>query len=101
MPKQKKGYITPHVCVPITNPRRNIPSECDQQARYRLQLSALDSFHTEIQGPVFLSVGLRSNLICSIILIWTNHLTFIWTHLQLKTHHSAELSRKVKTYFNY
>ena len=57
MPKQKKGYITPHVCVPITDPRRNIPSECDQQARYRLQLSVLDSFHTEIQGPVFLSVG--------------------------------------------
>ena len=57
MPKQKKGHTTPHVCVPITNPRRNIPSEWDQQARYRLQQSVLDSFHTEIQGPVFLSVG--------------------------------------------
>ena len=37
MPKWKKGHTTPHVCVPITNPRRNIPSEHDQQARYRLQ----------------------------------------------------------------
>ena len=29
----------------------------DQQARYQLQHSVLDSFHTEIQGPNFLSVG--------------------------------------------
>ena len=57
MPKWKKGHTSPHVCVPITNPRRNIPSECDQQARYRLQRSVLDLFCTEIQGPVFLSVG--------------------------------------------
>ena len=57
MPKWKKGHTTPHVCVPITNPRRNIPSECDQQARYRIQQSVLDSFHTEIQGHIFLSVG--------------------------------------------
>ena len=57
MPKQKKGHTTPHVCVPITNPRRNIPSNHDQHARYRLQHSILDSFHSEIQGPVFLSVG--------------------------------------------
>ena len=57
MPKQKKGHTTPHVCVTITNPRRNIPSEHDQQARYRLQRSVLDSFHIEIQGSVFLSVG--------------------------------------------
>ena len=57
MPKQKKGHTTPHICVPITNPRRNIPSDHDQQARYQLQHSVLDSFHTEIQGPVFLSVG--------------------------------------------
>ena len=57
MPKWKKGHTTPHVCVSITNPRRNIPSEHDQQARFRLQQSVLDSFHTEIQGPVFLSVG--------------------------------------------
>ena len=49
MAKQKKGHTTPHVCVPITNPRRNIPSDLDQQARYRLQQSVLDSFHTEIQ----------------------------------------------------
>ena len=62
MPKWKKGHTTPHVCVPITNPRRNIPSECDQQARYRLQCSVLDSFHTEIQGPVFLSVGPEAKL---------------------------------------
>ena len=57
MPKWRKGYITPYVCVPITNPRRNIPSECDQQARYQLQHSVLDSFHMETQGPIFLSVG--------------------------------------------
>ena len=57
MPKWKKGHTTPHVCVPITNPRRNIPSNHDQQVRYRLQHSVLDSFHSEIQGPVFLSIG--------------------------------------------
>ena len=57
MPKQRKGHTTPHVCVLITNPRRNFPSNHDQQARYRLQCSVLDSFHSEIQGPVFLSVG--------------------------------------------
>ena len=57
MPKWKKGHTTPHICVPITNPRRNIPSNHDRQARYRLQCSVLDSFHSEIQGPVFLSVG--------------------------------------------
>ena len=57
MPKGKKGHTTPHICVPITNPRQNIPSHRDQQARYRLQHSILDSFHSEIQGPVFLSVG--------------------------------------------
>ena len=62
MPKRKKGHTTPHVCVPITNPRRNTPSECDQQARFRLQQSVLDSFHTEIQGPVFLSVGPEAKL---------------------------------------
>ena len=57
MPKGKKGHSTPHICVSITNPRENIPSHCDQQARYRLQCSILDSFHCEIQGPVFLSIG--------------------------------------------
>ena len=57
MPKQKKGHTTPHICVPVTNPRRNISSNHDQQTRYRLQCSVLDSFHSEIQGPVFLSVG--------------------------------------------
>ena len=57
MPKRKKGHTTPHLCVPITNSRRNIPSEHDQQASFRLQQSVLNSFHTEIQGPDFLSVG--------------------------------------------
>ena len=42
---------------PITNPRRNIPSHQDQQARYRLQCSVLDSFNPEIQGPDSLSIG--------------------------------------------
>ena len=56
------GHTTPHVCVPKTDPRRNIPSEHDQQARYSLQQSVLDSFHTEIQGPVFLSVGPEAKL---------------------------------------
>ena len=57
MPKGKKGHTTPHICVPITNPRQNILSHQDQQARYRLQCSVLYSFHSEIQGPIFLSVG--------------------------------------------
>ena len=43
--------------VPITNPRRNVPSNHDQKARYRLQSNVLDSFHSEIHGSVFLSVG--------------------------------------------
>ena len=49
--------MTPHVCVLITNPRRNIPSDHDQQARYQFQHSVLDTFHSKIQGHVFLSVG--------------------------------------------
>ena len=53
----KKFHTTPYICVPITNPRRNTLSNHDQQARYRLQCSVLDSFHSEIQGPVFLTVG--------------------------------------------
>ena len=57
MPKGKKGHTTPYICILITNPRRNIPSHQDQQARYKLQHSVLDSFHSEIQGPVFLSIG--------------------------------------------
>ena len=36
--------------------------EHDQHARFRLQHSVLDSFHTEIQGPVFLSVGPEAKL---------------------------------------
>ena len=86
MPKWKKGHTTPHVCFPITNPRRNIPSEHDQQARYRLQQSVLDSFHTEIQGFVFLSEGSEAKLD-----MFNNFdldkLIFIWTHLHLKTYH--------------
>ena len=62
MPKRKKGHTMPHVCVPMNNPKRNVPSETDQNARYRLQQSALDSFHTEITGPVFLSVGPEAKL---------------------------------------
>ena len=58
MPRGKKGHTTPHIYIPTTNPRRNIPSYRDQQARYRLQHSVLDSFHSEIQGPVFPSIGL-------------------------------------------
>ena len=57
MAKGKWNYTMPHVCIPINNPKRNIPPECDQNARYRLRQSALDSFHTEINGPVVLSVG--------------------------------------------
>ena len=62
MPKRKKDHTTPHVCVPRTNPRRNILSEHNQQARFRLQQCVLDSFHTEIKGPVFLSVGPEAKL---------------------------------------
>ena len=62
MPKGKKNYTTAHVCIPLNNPRRNIPTEHDQNARYRLQQSALDSFHTEIHSPVFLSVGPEGKL---------------------------------------
>ena len=49
MSKGKKNYTNPHNNIPINNPRRNTPSEYDQNARYRLQQSALDSFHAEIQ----------------------------------------------------
>ena len=77
MPKGKKGHTTPHTCVPITNPRRNIPSHKAQQARYRLQHSVLDSFHSKIQGPVFLSIGPDAKLDTLKLLIWTSHLTSI------------------------
>ena len=62
MPNRKKGHTMPHICVPLNNPRRNVPSEHDQNARYRLQQSALDSFHAELTGPVFLSVGPEAKL---------------------------------------
>ena len=62
MPKRKKGHTTPHICVPLNNLRRNVPSEHDQNARCRLQQSTLDSFHAEINSPVFLSVGPEAKL---------------------------------------
>ena len=62
MLKGKKNYTTPHVSISINNQGRNIPSECDQNGRYRLQQSALDSFHAEIHVPVFLSVGPEAKL---------------------------------------
>ena len=62
MPKGKKNKTTPHVCILINNPRRNIPSEHDQNARYRLQQSVLDPFHAEVYGSVFLSVGPEAKL---------------------------------------
>ena len=62
MPKRKKGHMMPHICVPLNNPRRNVSSEHDQNAKYRLQQSAFDSFHAEITGPVFLSVGPEAKL---------------------------------------
>ena len=58
MPKRKKGHTTLHICVPLNNLRRNVPSECDQNARY----STLDSFHAKINSPVFLSVGPEDKL---------------------------------------
>ena len=96
MPKKKKGHTTPHVCVPITNPRRNIPSERDQQARYRLQRSVLDSFHTEIQGPVFPSAGPDAKLDMFKSFDLDKPFDLHLDH-QLKAHHSVELSRKAKT----
>ena len=62
MPKGKKNYATLHDCIPINNPRRNIPSEHDQNTRYRLQQSVLHSFHAEVYGPVFLSVESEAKL---------------------------------------
>ena len=102
MPKRKKGHTTPHACVPINNPRRNVPSEHDQNARYRLQQSALDSFHAEITRPVFLSIGPEAKLDMFNtfwIWIWISHSIFSWTHPHLKTHHSVESSRKVRILF--
>ena len=37
---------------PHNKPKRNITSH-----RYRLQHCVFDSFHSEIQGPIFLSIG--------------------------------------------
>ena len=50
MPEGRKNYTT------------YIPSEHDQNARYRLQQSVLDSFHAEVYGPVFLSIGPEAKL---------------------------------------
>ena len=91
MPKGKKGHTTPHICVPIKNPRRNIPSHQDQQARYRLQCSVLDSFYSEIQGPVFLSVGPDAEL--DMLKTFDLNKTF---DLHLKTHHFVELCKTAK-----
>ena len=52
---------------------RNIPTDHDQQARYQPQCSVFDSFHTEIKGPVFLSVGPDAKLDMLKLLIWTNY----------------------------
>ena len=97
MPKWKKCHTTPHVCVPISNPRRNIPSDHDQQARYQLQYSVLDSFHTEIQRPVFLSVGPDAKL----VMLKTFDLDKPFDlHLDpplLEIHHSVGLLRMAKT----
>ena len=62
MSRGKKNYTTLHVCIPINNPRRDIPSEHDQNARYRLQQSVLDSFCAEVYGPVFLNVRPEAKL---------------------------------------
>ena len=100
MPKWKKCHTTPHVSVPITNPRRNIPSNHDQQARYQLQLSVLDSFHSEIQGPAFLSVGPDDKF----YLLKTFDLEKPFDlHLDpppLKICHSVELLKMAKTLYN-
>ena len=57
MPKCKKGFTALHVKVLGSNHIRNIPSDRDQQARYRLQCGYLDSFHEEFRGQILLSVG--------------------------------------------
>ena len=54
MPQGKKNYTTLHACIPINNPRRNIPSEHDQNARY--------SAFAEVYEPVFLSIGPEAKL---------------------------------------
>ena len=94
MPRGKKNYTMPLVCVPLNNPRRNIPSENDQNARYGLHQSTLDSFHAEIHGPVFLSVGPEVKLDT-----YNNFDLDKPFDLHLKTHHSAESSRKVRCPF--
>ena len=103
MPKGKRNYTTPHVCIPLNNPIRNIPSECDQNARYRRQQSALDSFHAEIHGPVFLSVVHKAKLDMynkfDLVKPFDLHLDPSKDPPHLKTHHSAELSRKVRILF--
>ena len=60
--KREKELYNSRCLYSKKNPRRNIPSEHDQNARYRLQQSALDSFHAEVYGPVFLSVRPEAKL---------------------------------------
>ena len=99
MPKGNKGFTTLHVNVLVTNPKRNIHSQHDQNVRYRLQPSTLDSFHTEIQGPIFLSVGPEAKLD-----MYNNFdlNKLFGLHLDpssAENPHSAESYRKVKTLF--
>ena len=93
MPKGKKGHYTPHICVPITNTRRNIPSHRDQQDGYRLQHSVLDSFHSEIQGPVFLSVGPDAKLDMLKTFDLNKLFDLYLDPLHLKTCHFVELCK--------
>ena len=99
MPKQKKGYTMPHICVPLNNPRRNVLPECDQNARYRLQQSTVDSFHAEITGPVFLSVGPEAKLDMLVTFDLDKPFDLQLDPPSSKTHHSAESSRKVRILF--
>ena len=99
MPKRKKGYTMPHICVPLNNPRRNVPSEHDQNARYRLQQTVLDSFHAEINGPVFLSVGPEATLDMFNTFDLNKQFNLHLDPPSSKTHYSAESSKKVRILF--
>ena len=56
MPGTHKGYTTPHRCMTVSNPKRNQPSDRDQQDRHRLQEKALD-FHAQFHGPTHPGIG--------------------------------------------
>ena len=53
----KRQYTTPHACIPLINPRRNVPSDRDQCIRARLRQTAVNNFHVDFQGPIYLSIG--------------------------------------------